>query len=83
MFHINRISVSIIIVNLKCTLPVGCHFLEEHLRANMMKINPSNLLCHKYSTHTAFKGIQALRIDIFFVYIKSCQYSMFYNNKMF
>ena len=29
----------------------------------------------------AFKGIQAVRIDFF--YIKSCQYSMFYTNKMF
>ena len=28
-----------------------------------------------------FKGIQAVRIE-FFVYIKSCQYSMFYTNKM-
>jgi len=75
MFHINRISVSIIIVNLKCILPVGCHFLEdyifkEHLRANMMKISPSNLLCHKYSTHTAFKGIQALRIDFLLFILK-------------
>jgi hypothetical protein len=29
-----------------------------------------------------FKGIQSLRL-IFFVYIKSWQYSMFYTNKMF
>jgi hypothetical protein len=27
------------------------------------------------------KGTQAVRIE-FFVYIKSCQYSMFYTNKM-
>ena len=30
----------------------------------------------------SIKGIQAVRI-YFFVYIKSCQYSMFYTNKMF
>ena len=31
------------------------------------------------------KGIQAVRIDFFSLYIniKSCQYSMFYTNKMF
>jgi hypothetical protein len=28
------------------------------------------------------EGIQAVRIEFFF-YIKSCQYSMFYTNKMF
>jgi hypothetical protein len=32
--------------------------------------------------HHPFSVIQAVRID-FFVYFKSCQYSMFYTNKMF
>ena len=36
-------------------------------------------LCLRYSNNQFFKGIQAVRID-FFLYIKSCQYSMFYTN---
>jgi len=34
------------------------------------------------SNDLVIKGTQAVRID-FFGYIKSCQYSMFYTNKMF
>ena len=33
------------------------------------------------SIELMLKGIQAVKID-YFVYIKSCQYSMFYTNKM-
>ena len=35
-----------------------------------------------YLFRLVLKAIQAVRID-FFVYIKSCQYSMFYTNKIF
>jgi len=38
--------------------------------------------CTSIWSFGVFKGTQAVRIE-FFVYIKSCQYSMFYTNKMF
>jgi hypothetical protein len=47
------------------------YILKEHLRANMMKINQSNLLCHKYSTLRLHLKAYRLSELIFFVYIKN------------